>query len=214
MRIEMTSYSKEIQGTTVLDNVTLSLEGGRIYGLKGKNGSGKTMLLRALCGLIHPTSGQLSIDSQPLRRGHFPQSVGVLIENPTFMSAYSGLRNLWELSLIRGVISDNDVREAMTSIGLDPNDPRPVRKYSLGMRQRLGVACAVMEHPDLLLLDEPVNALDPSGVELACNLFARERERGALVVIACHDSTEVEGLFDETFLMEEGRLFARPEEIR
>lgn len=214
MHIEVMSYTKEIQGTTVLDNVTLSLEGGHIYGLKGKNGSGKTMLLRALCGLIHPTSGQLSIDGRPLGRGQFPQSVGVLIENPSFMGVYPGFRNLKELSLIRGVISDSEVRDAMRGIGLDPDDPRPVRKYSLGMRQRLGVACAVMEHPDLLLLDEPVNALDPSGVELACDLFARERNRGALVVIACHDSTEVEGLFDETFSMAEGRLFACPEKAR
>lgn len=206
MLIELKRYTKVLRGTTVLNNVSFALKSGRIYGLKGKNGSGKTMLLRALAGLIYPTSGEILFDGSPLARGKFPPSVGVLIENPSFVSVYSGTRNLRELALIRGFIGDREVADAMRSVGLDPQDKRPVRKYSLGMRQRLGIAAATMEHPDLMLLDEPVNALDESGVEQACRLFSQERERGALIVIACHDSAEVESLFDETFLMAEGHL--------
>lgn len=193
MLVEIRDYTKIIQGVTVLDKVSLTLESGKIYGVKGKNGSGKTMLLRALAGLIYPTAGSLLIDGTPLEKGHFPPSVGALIETPSFVPNRTGLSNLLEISEIKGLISDQTVARALQAVGLDPKDPRPVRKYSLGMRQRLGIACAVMERPSLLLLDEPVNALDPAGVEMACRLFDGARRHGAIVVIACHDSEELEG---------------------
>ena len=185
------------------------MESGKIYGVKGKNGSGKTMLLRALAGLIYPTAGTLLIDGKPLEKGHFPPSVGVLIETPSFVPNRTGLSNLLEISDIKGLISDQTVARALQAVGLDPKDRRPVRKYSLGMHQRLGIACAIMERPSLLLLDEPVNALDPAGVEMACRLFASARRHGAIVVIACHDSEELEGLFDERIDLSDGRIVGR-----
>ena len=209
MLVEMRDYSKTLQGVTVLDKVNLALESGKIYGVKGKNGSGKTMLLRALAGLIYPTAGSLLIDGKPLEKGHFPPSVGVLIETPSFVPNRSGLSNLLEISEIKGLISDQTVARALQAVGLDPKDRRPVRKYSLGMRQRLGIACAIMERPSLLLLDEPVNALDPAGVEMACRLFADARRHGAIVAIACHDSEELEGLFDERIDLSDGRIVGR-----
>lgn len=167
------------------------------------------MLLRALAGLIYPTAGSLLIDGTPLEKGHFPPSVGALIETPSFVPNRTGLSNLLEISEIKGLISDQTVARALQAVGLDPKDPRPVRKYSLGMRQRLGIACAVMERPSLLLLDEPVNALDPAGVEMACRLFDGARRHGAIVVIACHDSEELEGLFDERINLSDGRIVGR-----
>ena len=209
MLVELRDYTKIIQGVTVLDKLNLTLESGKIYGIKGKNGSGKTMLLRALAGLIYPTAGSLLIDGTPLEKGHFPPSVGVLIETPSFVPNRTGLSNLLEISEIKGLISDQTVARALQAVGLDPKDPRPVRKYSLGMRQRLGIACAVMERPSLLLLDEPVNALDPAGVEMACRLFDGTRRHSAIVVIACHDSEELEGLFDERIDLSDGRIVGR-----
>ena len=209
MLVEMRDYTKTLQGVTVLDKVNLALESGKIYGVKGKNGSGKTMLLRALAGLIYPTAGSLLIDGKPLEKGHFPPSVGVLIETPSFVPNRTGLSNLLEISEIKGLISDQTVARALQAVGLDPKDRRPVRKYSLGMRQRLGIACAVMERPSLLLLDEPVNALDPAGVEMACRLFADARRHDAIVVIACHDSEELEELFDERIDLSDGRIVGR-----
>ena len=208
MLVEMRDYTKTLQGVTVLDKVNLTLESGKIYGVKGKNGSGKTMLLRALAGLIYPTAGSLLIDGKPLEKGHFPPSAGVLIETPSFVPNRTGL-SLLEISEIKGLISDQTVARALQAVGLDPKDRRPVRKYSLGMRQRLGIACAIMERPSLLLLDEPVNALDPAGVEMACRLFADARRHGAIAVIACHDSEELEGLFDERIDLSDGRIVGR-----
>lgn len=209
MLVEMRDYTKTLQGVTVLDKVNLTLESGKIYGVKGKNGSGKTMLLRALAGLIYPMVGSLLIDGKPLEKGHFPPSVGVLIETPSFVPNRSGLSNLLEISEIKDLISDQTVARALQAVGLDPKDRRPFRKYSLGMRQRLGIACAIMERPSLLLLDEPVNALDPAGVEMACRLFADARRHGAIVVIACHDSEELKGLFDERIDLSDGRIVGR-----
>ena len=193
--VEMVDYCKTIARVPVLDHINVRFEDGRIYGLKGKNGSGKTMLLRAMCGLIRPTSGQLLIDGEPLPRGRFPQSTGVLIENPEFLPGYTCRENLMGLARINNKIDKDEVDEALASVGLNPGDGRPVRACSLGMRQRLGIAAALMESPKLIMLDEPVNGL-----------LQNARSRGALVVVACHDSGEIEGLFDQTFLMVEGRL--------
>lgn len=209
MQVQLKDYTKVIQGTTVLDRINLALGGGRIYGVKGKNGSGKTMLLRALAGLIYPTSGTVLIDGAPLKKGHFPPSVGVLIESPCFVPNRSGLSNLLDIAGIKGQASPRLVALALRAVGLDPEDMRPVRKYSLGMRQRLGIACAVMERPKLLLLDEPVNALDPAGVQMACKIFEDARAHGSIVVIACHDSEEVEGLFDERIDLAAGKIIGK-----
>lgn len=206
MKIEVKGLAKTIKGATVLDGIDLSLEGGRVYGLRGKNGSGKTMLMRAMAGLIRPTAGKVIIDGHPLAPGEFPPSVGLMIENPAFVGKYTGFRNLKYLAGIRNEIGDAEIERVLDEVGLDPHDRRTFKKYSLGMKQRLGIACAVMEDPDLLLLDEPINALDPTGVEMVQRLVASQKERGALVVVACHDAEELDDLADEIYLMAEGRI--------
>jgi ABC-2 type transport system ATP-binding protein len=158
MQIKISDYTKTIRGATILDHVSLRFESGRIFGLKGPNGSGKTMLMRAICGLIYPTAGQVSIDGRVIGKDtSFPPSVGILIESPAFISKYTGLKNLLMLASLKGDIGESEIRAALDSVGLDPDDRRSYRKYSLGMKQRLGVAAALMENPELILLDEPIN---------------------------------------------------------
>lgn len=172
MKIEVCNMTKRIKGTTVLKNISLSMEGGKIYGLRGKNGSGKTMLLRSLSGLIRPSEGKIMINQDQLGKDiDFPLSMGMLIENPSFLNGYTGFQNLKMLTYIRDNIVEKDIRQVLNEVGLDPYDKRKYRKYSLGMKQRLGIACALMGKPDLILLDEPFNALDPKGVELVKKIW-------------------------------------------
>ena len=207
MEIIVKSATKYIKKALILDDVNIQLTGGKIYGLKGPNGSGKTMLMRLLCGLIRPTSGEVWIDGKKLGKDmDFPESVGLLIENPAFLPNYTGYENLELLSQIRGKIGAVEICQSLLEVGLDPHDPRKYRKYSLGMKQRLGIAAAIMEKPDLLVVDEPTNALDDSGVEQICTILRRERDRGALVVIACHDSLLLQTLSDEIYKIYEGKV--------
>ena len=207
MEIIVKSATKYIKKALILDDVNIQLTGGKIYGLKGPNGSGKTMLMRLLCGLIRPTSGEVWIDGKKLGKDmDFPESVGLLIENPAVLPNYTGYENLELLAQIRGKIGAEQICQSLLEVGLDPHDPRRYRKYSLGMKQRLGIAAAIMEKPDLLIVDEPTNALDDSGVEQICTILRRERERGALVVIACHDSLLLETLSDEIYKIYEGKV--------
>ena len=165
MYLEMKNVSKTIGKTQVLTNISLGMERGRIYGLRGKNGSGKTMLMRAVCGLIRPTEGSISIDGEILGKDiSFPRSIGALIESPGFIHGYSGYKNLETLASIRGVISGQEIEECMTELGLEPSDPKKFKKYSLWMKQKLGIIAATMENPDNIVLDEPINALDEKSV--------------------------------------------------
>ena len=173
MEIIVKSATKYIKKALILDDVNIQLTGGKIYGLKGPNGSGKTMLMRLLCGLIRPTSGEVWIDGKKLGKDmDFPESVGLLIENPAFLPNYTGYENLELLAQIRGKIGAEEICQSLLEVGLDPHDPRRYRKYSLGMKQRLGIAAAIMEKPDLLIVDEPTNALDDSGVEQICTMVS------------------------------------------
>lgn len=211
--IDVVGLSKEIHGAPVLRGVTIELAAGKIYGLVGPNGSGKTMLLRALCGLIHSTAGGVWLDGRLLGRDlAFPPSVGVMIENPEFLSARTGFANLELLASIRRVANADAVRAALRGFGLDPDDPRPFGKYSLGMRQRLGLACAFMEKPELLLLDEPTNALDEQGIAACRCAIETAKDDGACCVIACHDRTFLDSVADELFSLAEGRV-VRHEEL-
>lgn len=207
MYIEIQNLTKEIKGSVVLNDISLRLEQGKIYGIRGKNGSGKTMLMRAICGLILPTKGTIDINGEILgKQISFPRSIGVLIENPSFLPDYTGFRNLKTLAEIQGKIDDDKIRDAICKVGLDPDDKKKYKKYSLGMKQRLGIACAIMEEPDIVLLDEPINALDEKGVELVRGILQELKERGAIVLVACHDKEELEYLSDEIFVMESGKI--------
>jgi ABC-2 type transport system ATP-binding protein len=207
MFIEIENLTKTIKGVVILKDISVRFEGGKIYGLRGKNGSGKTMLMRAICGLIRPTNGTININNQFLAKDiSFPPSVGVLIENPAFLSKYTGYGNLKILASIQNIITDSEIRQAISDVGLDPDDKRTYRKYSLGMKQRLGIACALMEHPDIVLLDEPINALDENGVLLIRKLLLKAKDRGAIVIVACHDKEELELLADEIYALSDGKI--------
>ncbi|WP_346847106.1 MULTISPECIES: ATP-binding cassette domain-containing protein [unclassified Clostridium] len=207
MEIEVRNLTKRISGNLILDNINIKMTNGKIYGLKGKNGSGKTMLMRAICGLILPTEGEVIIDGQVLGKDiSFPNSLGALIESPGFISNYSGFKNLKILSEIQGKIDDNKINEVLTMVGLDPKEKKKFKKYSLGMKQKLGIAAAIMEEPEIIILDEPTNALDESSVISLRKTLQKYRDAGALIIISCHDSEELEFLSDEIFFMENGRL--------
>ena len=206
MYIELKNVTKKIRGVTVLDNVSLRMESGNIYGFKGKNGSGKTMLMRAVAGLIR-VDGIVDINGKIMGKDMmFPDSIGILIENPAFINNYTGFENLKTLASIRERIDDERIRETLSEVGLEPCDKRTFRKYSLGMKQRLGIAAAIMENPDIIILDEPINALDDSGTEQVSKLLMKHKERGALIIIACHDAEELDYLSDDIIEIAEGRI--------
>ena len=184
MVIKLTNVSKVIKKAKVLDNVNLELTSGKVYGLKGKNGSGKTMLMRVICGLISATEGTVEIDGKILGKDMtFPDSVGVLIENPAFIGNYTGFKNLKVLASIQNRVDDEHIREVIRQVGLDPDLKRHVRKYSLGMRQRLGLAQAIMENPKILILDEPFNGLDKDGVKEMREYLLSYKEQGKTILI-------------------------------
>ena len=207
MKIEVKNATKYIRGTLILKDVNLELEGGKVYGLQGSNGGGKTMLMRLIGGLIRATEGQVLIDGKQLGKElDFPPSIGLLIENPAFLPGYTGLKNLQLLAQLQNRVGEQEIRTAIADVGLVPDDKRKFRKYSLGMKQRLGIAAAIMEAPELILLDEPTNALDEKGVAQIMELIRRERDRGALIILACHDAAILEDISDEIYTVAEGHV--------
>lgn len=205
--VRLEDYCKSFKSAEVLKNINLTLESGKVIGLKGKNGSGKTMLMRAISGLILPTSGKVYINDKELgRQISFPPSIGMLIENPSFISNYTGFKNLKILASIQNRISDDEIRDAIRKVGLDPDDKRTFKKYSLGMKQRLGIAAAIMERPDIVILDEPINALDEAGAGLIKGLLDELKANGSLIIIACHDTEELNYLSDEIYEIYDGEI--------
>lgn len=212
-QIEIKDITKTIKHNTVIDHVSLMVNSGEITGLKGVNGSGKTMLMRLVSGLILPTSGEILINGEKLGKEiTFPRSIGILIENPAFLDSYSGFQNLKLLASIKGKINDEEIKEALRAVELNPDDKKKYRKYSLGMKQRLGIAAAFMEHPDIIILDEPTNALDSDGVQMVKQILQNEKERGALILISCHDLDILKELSDVIYLMNVGKLSAYTDE--
>ena len=205
--VRLEDYCKSFKSAEVLKNINLTLESGKVIGLKGKNGSGKTMLMRAISGLILPTSGKVYINDKELGRHiSFPPSIGILIENPSFIRNYTGFKNLKILAYIQNRISDDEIRDAIRKVGLDPDDKRTFKKYSLGMKQRLGIAAAIMERPDIVILDEPINALDEAGAGLIKGLLDELKANGSLIIIACHDTEELNYLSDEIYEIYDGEI--------
>lgn len=207
MEIKVKNLSKKLSNNIVLDDINIDLCSGKIYGFVGKNGSGKTMLMRAICGLILPTSGCVEIDGKVIGKDiSFPESVGALIENPGFISSYSGFKNLKTLAQIKNEISDDDIISILEQVGLDPYNKKSFRKYSLGMKQKLGIAGAMMENPKLLILDEPFNGLDEESVDKVRQLIMKRRGKDSLTIISCHDSDEIDKICDEIITIKLGKI--------
>lgn len=202
--------SLEIKNVKLLQDVNLHLHSGKVYGLRGRNGSGKTVLMKCICGFMHPTEGQISVNGKMIQKDmDFLPSAGIIIEEPGFFPNYSGFQNLKILAGIKNSISDKEICNTMELVGLDPKMKKSVGKYSLGMRQRLGIAQAVMENPNILILDEPTNGLDEDGVEWFRQFILAQKEQGKLILLASHSKEDIELLSDEIFYIEKGRLRAK-----
>lgn len=205
--IEINHLTKEIHKNLVLQDVTMKMYSGKIYGLQGINGSGKTMLMRAIIGFIRPSSGTVLINDKILSKDiEFPESIGFLLETPSFLDRYSDFDNLKILADIKRDLSEQEIRDTLSRVGLEPYDKKKYRKYSLGMKQRLGIAAAIMGEPDIVILDEPTNALDTEGIGMVKTILAQQKERGALVIISCHDLNLLKEISDEVFLLEGGKI--------
>ena len=205
--IVVSHATKIIRGRTVLDDVTLSLPRGGIYGFSGINGSGKTMLFRAISGLIHLTSGEIDVFGQRIGDDvDFPRSLGLVLETTGFWDESTGMKNLLMLASIKEVVGKREVRKALERVGLDPDDKRPFSTYSMGRRQRLTIAQAIMEAPELLILDEPTNALDVEGIETVSRIVREEHERGCTVLVSCHNEPALEALFEREWRMVDGHV--------
>lgn len=210
MRLTATNVGKKIKGKTVLSNIDLDLKSGNIYGFVGPNGSGKTMLFRALSGLMSVTSGVVKLDEKIVRKDFSVlPNLGILLENVSLYPNLTGYENLPYLAKFTGKAGKSDIIAALESVGLDPGDKRKYGKYSLGMKQRLAIAQAVMEHPDILMLDEPTNALDRESVERVRQLIESEKKRGVLILLASHNEDDIEILADHVFFLENGSIVDR-----
>ena len=204
-QIILNNVSKTIKGRRVLDHINLTLDAGKTYCFCGRNGSGKTMLLRAIAGLIG-VEGKIIVFGKDITADHsFPDNVGLIIEKTEMWPQFTGLENLGLLAEIRGVITKDDCVRALERVGLDPEDSRLVRTYSLGMKQKLAIAQAIMEKPSLLLLDEPTNGLDDDAVLRFRKIMEEEKSRGCTILLATHQLEDLNGLVDKTYRISEGR---------
>lgn len=205
--ITVKDVSLKIKKDMILKDINAEFFDGKIHGIIGRNGSGKTMLMKCICGFIKPTEGEITVAGKEIGVDcDFPESIGVIIETPEFIPYYSGFKNLKLLADIRHKITNDDIRRSMELVGLDPKLKKSVRKYSLGMRQRLGFAQAVMENPDLLILDEPMNGLDKEGVGDMRRYLLNLKEQGKTILIASHSAEDIDVLCDTVVEMDKGRM--------
>lgn len=207
MELIVNDISKTIRKRLILDHVSLNLEGGKIYGFVGRNGSGKTMLFRALSGLMRVDSGSIAWNGKILHKDFSVlPSLGIVIENASLYPSLTGIGNLTYLAKLTGRIGHEEIVQAITRVGLDPYDKRVYGKYSLGMKQRLAVAQAIMEKPDVIMLDEPMNALDGGGIEEMRKIIFEEKDRGALILISTHNREDVRDLVDKWYRVDNGQV--------
>lgn len=207
MNISIEHVTKKIKDATVLKDICLEMKGGTVYGLQGKNGSGKTMLMRAISGLIRPTSGRIVINGEQLHKNiSIPRSIGLLLENPSLLPEYDAFQNLKLLAKMQGGVPEEEIRQLIRDVGLEDAGHKKVEKYSLGMKQRLGIAAAILGSPDIILLDEPLNAIDGEGVEEIRSLILSLKNEKRIIIVACHDKEEMNLLADEIVHLRDGRI--------
>ncbi len=205
--ITIKNLTLTIKDTQILKDISISFEKGKIHGLIGRNGSGKTMLMKCICGFIKATSGEIHVAGKRIGKDcDFPENIGIIIETPGFIPYYSGFRNLKLLADLNKKADDNTIKQTMEKVGLDPQLKRHVVKYSLGMRQRLGLAQAVMENPDILILDEPMNGLDNEGVADMREYLLNFKKQGKTIIIASHSTEDIDILCDTVCEMNKGIL--------
>ncbi len=198
---------KAYKDVKVLNNIYVSFEKGMIHGIIGRNGSGKTMLIKVICGLVQPDEGRVLINKKIIGKDlDFPENVGVIIEAPGFLPSLSAYDNLAYLASLRNMIGKEEIRKAIALVGLNPDDKKHVGKYSLGMKQRLGIAQAIMENPDILILDEPMNGLDKSGVVEIRKLLLQFKSEGKTILLVSHNSEDINELCDAVYEMDAGEI--------
>lgn len=207
MQITVKNVSKVLRKKYLLKNVNMTFESGKVYGLRGYNGSGKTMLLRAVCGLIRPTEGEVCVGGQILGKDtDYPSSVGILIESPAFLPDFSGLKNLKMIAALKNCIDEEHIIETLKKAGLADSMNIKYRKYSLGMKQRLAIAAAIMEQPEILLLDEPTNALDAEGIQMVTDVVREMKSENRIIIIASHEKEFLENVSDSICEIEHGTI--------
>lgn len=204
--IEISGLYKVISNNTILSNINLQCEYNRIYGFVGRNGSGKSMLFRSICGLVTPTQGTITVNSKLITKEQLAENVGVIIENPGFIPDYNGFKNLKLLASINNIIGDDKIKESIKRVGLDPEEKKKVKNYSLGMKQRLGIAQAIMEDPKVIILDEPFNGLDSYGIKDIRELLLELKNNGKCILITSHNNEDIDLLCDEVFNIENGEI--------
>ncbi len=205
--VEICHVTKKFGDDTVLCDIHITMKKGKVYGISGNNGSGKTVLMKCICGFLPVTTGKIRVGEKVIGTEiDFPESIGVIIETPGFLTNLTGMRNLEILAGLRGNISKNEIRSAIRKAGLDPDLKKSVAKYSLGMRQRLGIAQAIMEDPEFLILDEPFNGLDKHGVADIRDLILELKKQGKTILLASHNSEDIRILCDKVFEMDGGRI--------
>ena len=207
MELIVTNISKKIKRNVILSNISLHLKSGNIYGFVGPNGSGKTMLFRALSGLMKVDSGEIRLDEKVLKKDiDILPNLGIILENAGLYPEFTGMENLEMLAKVNKKVQSEEIENTIRRVGLNPADKRLYRKYSLGMKQRIVIAQAIMEQPDILMLDEPTNALDENGIDKIRHIILEEKERGALILIASHNKEDITLLADQVFYINNGSL--------
>jgi ABC-2 type transport system ATP-binding protein len=207
MNVKMENISKVIKKNIILRDINLNMKSGKIYGLIGTNGSGKTMLMRLLAGLIRPSEGEIIVNGHRVEYGkklYF--DMGVIIEKPEFFNDLTGMENLEMLAKLKGKIGRDEMIDAMNRVQLDPHNEKKVKEYSLGMRQRLGIAQAIMEDPEVLILDEVTNALDEEGIKMVYEVLNEEKRKGKIIIISSHNRIDIDTLCDEIYLVKNQSL--------
>ena len=203
--IRLKDVYKTMKGTQVLKGVNLTVEQGDIVGIRGINGSGKTRVLRAIAGLIR-VDGSVEIGGKKMEPGECPKDIGVLVEMPGFLPEFTGKKNLQLLGMLQEGVTEEDIEEAMNAVGLDPKDRRHYKKYSLGMKERLGIAQAILKKPKLILLDEPTNGIDSDGIQMLEELLRHLKEAGSTIVVTSHDRDFLDAVTSQCYEMKEGSL--------